>query len=224
MAAESRDSVSLKPAELDEIGQFVQTAGLPVADEQLDHQVEHFPLVALAVADDDLHGVLFGSLERIGGTPCILWGLGAIRKGRTARATLEDLVGELYRRAAISFPDEDVLVAGRIAHPAVYALLSELSDVCPRPKYTPNGEERAWGRRLARRFGCDGRYDDRAFRVKKGKDVQSVLDARHVKLGGKTASDMVGTTDPAKGEAVISYGWAMAEHLAGKLNSRPAKK
>ncbi len=80
--------------------------------------------MALLHEDDDLHGFLFGSLERIGGTPCILWGLGATRKGRTARSTLEALVGELYRRAAISFPDEDVLVAGRVAHPAAYSLLS----------------------------------------------------------------------------------------------------
>jgi len=220
MAAESRDSVSLKPAEIDEIGQFVQGAGLPLADQQLDHQVEFFPLVAVDVADDELHGFLFGSLERIGGTPCILWGLGATRKGRTARGTLEDLVGELYRRAAISFPDEDVLVAGRIAHPAGYALFTGLSDVCPRPKYTPNGEERAWGRRLARRFGCDARYDDRSFRVKKGGGAEPVLDARHVKLGGKAATDLVGALEPAKGEAMIAYGWAMAEQLAGGLSNR----
>ena len=33
MAVESRDSVSLKPAELDELGQLVHTVGLPVPDE-----------------------------------------------------------------------------------------------------------------------------------------------------------------------------------------------
>jgi hypothetical protein len=217
MAVESRDSVSLKPAELDELGQFVHGVGLPLAEEQLDHHVEHFPLIALAHEDDDLHGFLFGSLERIGGTPCILWGLGATRKGRTARVTLEDLVGELYRRAAISFPDEDVLVAGRLAHPAGYALIAGLDDVCPRPKYSPNGEERAWGRRLARRFGCDARYDDRSFVVQPGPVVELVLDTRHVKLGGKAAVDLVGTLDPAQGQALIAYGWAMAEALADGL-------
>lgn len=219
MPVESRDSVSLKPAELDEIGQFIQAVGLPVVEEQLDQHVELFPLVALVVEDDELHGMLFGSLERIGGTPCILWGLGGVRKGRTARPTLEMLVGELYRRAAISFPDEDVLVAGRIAHPAAYSLFSALSDVCPRPKYNPNGEERAWGRRLARRFGCDSRYDDRAFRVKKGSLSEFVLDARNVKLGGKAAVDLVGKVTPEKGEALIAYGWAMAEQLANGLGS-----
>jgi len=223
MAVESRDSISLKPAELDEIGLFLQGVGLPLAEEQLDQHVEQFPLVAILAEDNEFSGFLFGSLERIGGTPCILWGLGATKKGRTARGTLESLVGELYRRAAISFPDEDVLVAGRIAHPAAYSLLGVLSDVCPRPKYTPNGEERAWGRRLARRFGCDARYDDRSFKVKKAKVSELVLDSRHVKLGGKAAADLVGTLEPAKGEALIAYGWAMAEQLADGLAGPKAK-
>jgi hypothetical protein len=130
---------------------------------------------------------------------------------------LEGLVGELYRRAAISFPDEDVLVAGRLAQPATYTLFGTLADVCPRPGYTPNGEERAWGRRLARRFGCDARYDDRAFKVKKGATTEPVLDSRYVKLGGKAISDLVGTLEPAKGEAMVAYGWAMAEQLAAVL-------
>src|SRR6476659_1586207 len=217
MAVESRDSVSLKPAELDELGQLVHTVGLPVADEQLDQHVEHFPLILLSYEDDALSVFLFGSLERIGGTPCILWGLGAVKKSRTARTTLEELVGELYRRAAISFPDEDVLVAGRMAQPAAYSLLSSLADVCPRPKYTPNGEERAWGRRLARRFGCDARYDDRTFRVTEIGQPELVLHAAAVKAGGKVVVELVGEADPANGEAMIAYGWAMAEALADGL-------
>jgi hypothetical protein len=220
MSVESRDSASLKPAELDELGQFVDGVGLPVHDQTLDQHVEQFPLVALCVEDGELHGFLFGSLERIGGTPCILWGLGATKRSRTARATLEALAGELYRRAAISFPDEDVLVAGRVAHPSAYSMLLELSDVCPRPRYTPNGEERAWGRRLARRFGCDARYDDRKFKVKANGSSEAVFDGRFVKLGGKAATDVVGTVRPEKGEALIAYGWAMAEALASDLGKR----
>jgi hypothetical protein len=221
MDVESRDSVSLKPAELDELGLLVSDVGLPLHDEQLDGHVEQFPLVAMAAFDGGLQGFLFGSLERIGGTPCILWGLGAVRRGRNARPALDGLVAELYRRAAISFPDEDVLVAGRIAQPSVYSLLGVLTDVCPRPKYTPNGEERAWGRRLARRFGCDGRYDERTFRLAAHGVPELVLDARVVKGGGKVAAELIGDVDPAQGEAVIAYGWAMAEALAdGLSNSR----
>ena len=80
MTVESRDSVSLKPAELDELGQFVHAVGLPLPDQALDSHVEHFPLVTLSTEAEELQGFLFGSLERIGGTPCILWGLGAVKK------------------------------------------------------------------------------------------------------------------------------------------------
>jgi hypothetical protein len=217
MEVESRDSVSLKPAELDELGQLVSGIGLPLQDEQLDGHVEQFPLVAVVAIDGELQGFLFGSLERIGGTPCILWGLGGVRRGKNARVALDGLVAELYRRAAISFPDEDVLVAGRLAHPAAYTLFGVLDDVCPRPQYTPNGEERAWGRRLARRFGCESRYDDRTFRLKAHGAPELVLHAAAVKAGGKVAIELVGDVDPAHGEAVIAYGWAMAEALADGL-------
>jgi hypothetical protein len=217
MNVESRDSVSLKPAELDEFGQLVVAAGLPVADDVIDAQVERFPLIVLANADDETHGFLFGSLERIGGTPCVLWGLGAIRKSRQSSQALKNMVAELYRRAAISFPDEDVLVGGRFGHPSTYALLSALDDVCPRPGYTPTGEERAWGRRLARRFGCDDHYDDRKFRVQRNGASAAILDGSTVKAGGKKATEAVGKLDPRKGEALIAFGWAMAEALADGL-------
>ena len=41
---------------------------------------------------------------------------------------------------------------------------------------------------LAKRFGCDARYDDQAFRVQPGKCVEPVLDASTVKGGGKAAT------------------------------------
>ena len=57
-------------------------------------------------------------------------------QGSPGALTLDGLVAELYRRAAISFPDEDVLVAGRIAHPAAYSLLGVLDDVPAAPVLT----------------------------------------------------------------------------------------
>ena len=108
-------------------------------------------------------------------------------------------------------------MAGRVAHPPAYALFSVLDDVCPRPNYSPNGEERAWGRRLARRFGCDARYDDRTFRLTAHGAPELVLHAAAVKGGGKVVVELVGEADPANGEALITYGWAMAEALADGL-------
>src|SRR6266513_4880189 len=116
MRVESRDSLSLKPAELDEFGQLLVSVELPLKDDALDDHIERFPLVTRTTADDEIHGFLFGSLERIGGTPCVLWGLGATNANGEGGPLLEAMTTELYRRAAISFPDEDVLVAGRIAH------------------------------------------------------------------------------------------------------------
>ncbi len=217
MQVDSRDSVSLKPAELDELGQLLTSVGLSGMDGELEAHVETFPLIVLVTDDSGHHGFLFGSLERVGGTPCILWGLGAVRRGRQAGPAVKAMVGELYRRAAISFPDEDVLVAGRIGHAAAYGLLTNLTDVVPRPGYAPTGEERAWGRRLARRFGCDGRYDDRAFRLAATGSPEAVLDASTVKGGGKAATAVVGTVDVTVGEAVIAFGWATADALANGL-------
>src|SRR5689334_16481218 len=196
MNCESRDSVSLKPAELDEFGQLLAAAGVPVSDEELDHQVEQFPLVVVAALDGDVQGFMLGSLERIGGTPSILWGVGAARKGRNAAAALAALTGELARRAAISFPDEDVLVAARVGQPSGYTLLARYANVVPRPGYTPNGEDRAWGRRLAKRFGLEPHYDDREFRiVAKGRKppVIPILDASTIKAtGGAKIVSLVG--------------------------------
>ena len=69
----------------------------------------------------------------------------------------------------------------------------------PRPGYTPNGEDRAWGRRLAKRFGFEGHFDDRAFRVAvKGRKPPCVpvLDASPVKAtGGAKIVSLVGELD-----------------------------
>jgi hypothetical protein len=218
MNVESRDSVSLKPAELDEFGQLLSSNGLPLADEELDRQVEAFPLAVVATLDGALQGAMLGSLERIGGTPSILWGLGVARKGKTAAAVLKALTGELTRRAAISFPDEDVLVATRLAHPSCYVLLQSYANVVPRPGYTPNGEDRAWGRRLAKRYSVEPHFDDRAFKIAvKGRKPPClpVLDTSPVKAtGGAKIAGLVGQLDATRGQAMIAFGWAVAEELA----------
>jgi hypothetical protein len=218
MNVESRDSVSLKPVELDEFGQLLASNGLPISDEELDKQVEAFPLVVRADLEGDLQGIMLGSLERIGGTPAILWGMGAVRKSKIAGETLKAMTGELTRRAAISFPDEDVLVGVRLAAPSCYVLLQSYANVVPRPGYTPNGEDRAWGRRLAKRYGVEPHFSDREFRVTmKGRKPPCVpiLDTSPIKAtGGAKIASLVGTIDATKGQAMIAFGWAVAEELA----------
>jgi hypothetical protein len=218
MNVESRDSVSLKPAELDEFGQILVSHGLSISDEELDRQVESFPLIVVTFEDGELQGMMLGSLERIGGTPAILWGMGAARKGKLAATVLKAMTGELTRRAAISFPDEDVLVATKLAQPSCYVMLQSYANVVPRPGYTPNGEDRAWGRRLAKRYGVEPHFDDRAFKVAvKGRKPPClpVLDTSPVKAtGGAKIAGLVGQLDAARGQAMIAFGWAVAEELA----------
>lgn len=221
MEIDSRDSDTLKPPELDELGQLLSVGAgqAAVEDDEIDRQVESFSLVVRAVDDDGLGGFLFGSLERIGGTPCILWGLGVARSGRRARDTLVGMTEELYRRAAITFPDEDVLVAGRFAHPVAYALLGGLDDLVPRKGYRPTGEERAWGRRLAKRYGCEDRYDDRAFLVAGSGGPAAVVDGTCLNgTGGKAAADLFGAVDPDRGDALIACAWALAEDLGARIS------
>jgi hypothetical protein len=161
---------------------------------------------------------MLGSLERIGGTPSILWGMGAVRKTKYASSTLKIMTGELTRRAAISFPDEDVLVATRLSQPSCYTLLASYANLVPRPGYVPNGEDRAWGRRLAKRFGLDPHFDDRGFTVavkSRKPTCVPILDASPVKAtGGAKIVSLVGDLDATRGKAMIAFGWAIAEELA----------
>lgn len=222
MSIDSRDSDTLKPPELDELGQLLTKTELGIDDAELDFQVETFPLVVTSQTDDGaFDGFLFGSLERIGGTPCILWGLGSALPGRSAKKILAAMAEELHRRAAITFPDEDVLVSGRFAQPSAYTLLDGLADRVPRPEHRPSGEERAWGRRLSKRFGCDDRYDDQNFCVSPRKKREPSVDAVH--LNGampKVASRVFDELKPPEGAAVIAFGWATAEGLAARLSQQ----
>ena len=216
MDVDIRDSASLKPAELDELSQVLRKAGSPLPDSTIDDQVERFSRVTLVMDDDDVSGFLFGSLERIGGTPCVLWGLGTTTVPEP-RPILEAMTTELYRRAAISFPDEDVLVAGRIAHPALYSLFGGLQEPCPRPGYKASGEDRAWGRRLAKRFGCDSRYDDRAFRSAGTGTPEPKLDIILADEPEPEVQALLAPLEPDKGDTLIAFGWAPAESLAAVL-------
>ena len=216
MDVDIRDSASLKPAELDELSQVLRKAGSPLPESTIDDQVERFSRVTMVMGEDEIHGFLFGSLERIGGTPCVLWGLGTATVDQP-RPVLEAMTTELYRRAAISFPDEDVLVAGRIAHPALYQLFGTLQEPCPRPGYKASGEDRAWGRRLAKRFGCDARYDDRAFRSAGNGSPEPRLDIRLGDEPEPEVQELLAPVDPDKGDTLIAFGWAPAESLAAVL-------
>ena len=128
-------------------------------------------------------------------------------------------MNEAYRRAVLAFPDEDVLVGTRFVAPSGFEAFKALADIVPRPDHRAVGEERAWGRRLAKRFDVETGYDEQSFQVKG--NTSGLFD--HESLKPETVPPDVEALfkglRPAKGDVLVAFGWAMAEDLL-KLGSR----
>ena len=93
-------------------------------------------------------------------------------------------MADQYRRALLAFPDEDVLLGTRLLGPEGFRAFYGLQDVVPFPEHKSSGEERAWARRLSKRFGCESKLDDRTFVLKGDGSVAGGLDffAQKVKI------------------------------------------
>ncbi len=114
-----------------------------------------------------------------------------------------------YHKALMAFPDEDVIVATRLVTPGPLEALVGLQDVRPWPETRANGEERAWGRRLSKRFGAVD-FNDRTM-IARGDGEHLVFDHESIKkLDG---AEILDNCDSDSGEYVIGWGWAMAEFL-----------
>ena len=173
-------------------------------------------LITQAREGDKLRGFSFCTLERIGGTPCVLVGLASVDRTSKRDAVLKALMADQFRRAVLAFPDEDVLVGTRFVDAGGFEAFKSLEDIVPRPDHKATGEERAWGRRLAKRFGIDT-YDDRAFIATGDGAYPACLDHETLKpethrRRGRRALRRASTASGAT--RLIAFGWAMAEFLA----------
>jgi hypothetical protein len=173
-------------------------------------------LVTLARENGRLKGFSFSTLERIGGTPSVIVGLAVVKRTAKRDTVLRAIVTDQLRRAVLAFPDEDVLVGTRFATVSGYDSFKALQDIVPRPDYVATGEERAWGRRLAKRFGIESsRYDERSFLVRGDDGYPEVLD--HTSLKPEKLdpgyNQFFDAVDEARGDALIAFGWAMADDL-----------
>jgi hypothetical protein len=216
---ETKDTTALGDAELATLGDICADGPASFDIGLLSKQREEWVLITTAKSGNALQGFTFSTLERIGGTPCVLIGMGTIKRTAKRDTVLRAIMQEELRRAVLAFPDEDVLIGTRFVDPSgfeAFALSRKLQDVVPRPGHKATGEERAWGRRLAKRFGVDADYDDRAFIAKGDGAVPCVLDHESLKPGA--VSDEVralfDALDTSRGDSLIAFGWAMAEDLA----------
>jgi hypothetical protein len=213
---ETRDCAALTDADLDDMASMGGVFDIGV----LSKAKEDWVLCTTARADDKLHGFSFSTLERIGGTPCVLLGLLSVRRSSKRDQVLKGLMGEAYHRALMAFPDEDVVVGSRFVQADALEAFKQLDEIIPRPGHRAVGEERAWGRRLARRFGVDANYDEQSFVVKTN-GQSGFIDHESLKPE-KIAADVAAlfaNVAAAKGGSLIVHGWTMAEDLV-KLGAR----
>ena len=165
---------------------------------------------------EKLRAFSMSTLERIGGTPCILLGVGFVARNSRREAVIKALMFGNYHRALMAFPDEDVLVGTRLATAGGYDAYKVLQDIVPRPDHGANGEERQWGRRLAKRFGIDpDHYEAPAFTVRGDGSAPLFLDyetAKPESVDAEVAAQF-DHIDASNGDALITFGWAMAEEL-----------
>jgi hypothetical protein len=214
---ETKDCTQLSDAELVEMGDICADGSHPYDIGLLSKQAEAWVLVSLARDGDKLKGFSFSTLERIGGTPSVLIGLASIRRSSKRDTVLRAIATDQLRRAVLAFPDEDVLVGTRFVDPGGFEAFKALVDIVPRPGHRASGEERAWGRRLAKRFGVDnGSYDDRSFVATGDGSLPCVLDHESLKPESIDAdvAAFFSPLDPSRGDSLIAFGWAMAEDLA----------
>lgn len=216
---ETKDCTALGDAELGEMGDICADGPAKYDIGLLSKQRDEWVLITQARAGGVLQGFSFCTLERIGGTPCVLIGMASIKRTAKRAETLKAMMGDQLRRAVLAFPDEDVLIGTRFADPSgfdAFAAFLKLNDVIPRPGFKPTGEDRAWGRRLAKRFGVDAEYDDRTFVAKGTGSPACVFDhesAKPEKIDPEVKK-LFKDVKPAKGDALVAFGWAMAEDLA----------
>ena len=212
---DTKDCTALTDADLAELADL--GAGTPVdfGVGLLSKAKEDWVLVTTARIEGKLHGFTFSTLERIGGTPCVLVGLLSVKHSSKRDTVLRGLMTEAYHRALMAFPDEDVLVGTRLVSPSGFEAFRALADIVPRPDHKAVGEERAWGRRLAKRFGVDAGYDEQTFRVKGAGSIVSHLDHESLKPEAiePDVAAMFKGIKVNKGDCLIACGWAMTEDL-----------
>src|SRR5580698_1592569 len=114
MVVTTKDCTALSDAELVEMADLGADRAPGFDIGFLSKQREEWVLVTTAREGNKLRGYSFCTLERIGGTPSLLIGLGAVDRTTKAELALKSMMTDQYRRALLAFPDEDVLVGTRL--------------------------------------------------------------------------------------------------------------
>ena len=219
MDAKTIDCANLSDSDMEKMADLCseQGNGFEIGFLSKEKESKTWVLVTRAYEGDKLRGFAWTTLKRVGGTPSMLVGLAAFVQTNAAEQALKAVMRELYHRAVLAFPDEDVLVGTRFKDAAAYRAFRGLSEVVPFPERKTSGEERAWGRRLAKEFQADGRLDDRTFILKGEGEPIPYLDfsPRKPVVQPEEIGAQFKGVNAKRNDSLVVFGWAMAEELAG---------
>jgi hypothetical protein len=217
IAVDTKDCTALSDAELVEMADLCAEGSHPHEVGTLSKQAEAWVLITQVRDEGKLKGFAFSTLERIGGTPCVLVGLASVRRTSKRDTVLRALVQDLLRRAVLAFPDEDVLVSARFGQPGGFDAFRSLNDIVPRAGHRASGEERAWGGRLAKRYGIETQaYNQREFVAKGDGGGHAPVFDHESQRPEQVDTEVVERFDglhPHKGDSLVAFGWAMEEDL-----------
>ena len=213
---DTKDCSALSDAELAEMADLCADSTNAFEVGMLSKQAEAWVLCTVASEGGKIRGFSFCTLERIGGTPSVLVGAAHICRNTKRDTVLRAIVTDQLRRSVLAFPDEDVLVGAQMNDAGAFEAYKSLTDIVPRPDHKASGEERAWGRRLAKRFGIGAsKYEDRVFTVRGDGSQAVVLDhesSKPEKVDPAVIAQFA-DLDIDAGDTLIAFGWAMTEDL-----------
>ncbi len=211
----TRDCSVLSDGELSQMADLVASNEANIDFGYLSKAREEWVLVTEIRDGAKLVAFSFYTLERIGGTPAIIVGVLCVDRNINARDGLYALRQGQFRKALLAFPDEDVLVGAKLANNGGFEIFEELVDIVPRPEHKTSGEERAWARRLAKRYGGENRVDDRSFIFSGANEVcgyaayePNVRSDQFVEF-----DQFFANLDRERNDTLIAFGWVMAEEL-----------
>src|ERR1700722_349483 len=130
---ETKDCTALADTKLSEMAYMVPDgpAGFDIG--LLSKQTEEWVLITQVRETGKLVGFSFCTLERIGGTPCLLWGLASVKRNAKRDQVLKAVITAQFRRAVLAFPDEEGLIGARFIDAGAFPAFKGLEDICPRP-------------------------------------------------------------------------------------------
>ncbi len=212
---ETKDCTQLGDGELAEMADLCAEGPSRYESGLLSKMAEAWVLITQAREGDKLRGFSFCTLERIGGTPCVLIGLASVVRNSKRDSVLKALMADQYRRAVLAFPDEDVLVGVRFIDAGGFESFRGSRTSCPGPATRPPARSGrgagGWPSASASTPTTTGRSPPPATA-----SYPACLDHESLKPEG-IAADVVALFDEVdvkRGDTLIAFGWAMAEFLA----------